>query len=118
MRYYTERPENSPNTTKYLYKCNHPLYSACTLLKKGDKGIAIVQLRFNSRLKHFWYGPIETYLAEAIFSREGFFDLMSEKGAEPKDGLYPTMNVRKIMWALKMKPLRKEPWESQDFHIL
>ena len=29
-----------------------------------------------------------------------------------KDGLYPTVTVRKLMWALRMKPLKKERWET------
>ena len=28
------------------------------------------------------------------------------------DGLYPTVTVRQIMWALKMKPIQKERWET------
>nr|DAP49012.1 MAG TPA: hypothetical protein [Caudoviricetes sp.] len=27
-------------------------------------------------------------------------------------GLYPTVTVRQIMWALKMKPIQKERWET------
>lgn len=29
-----------------------------------------------------------------------------------KDGLYPTVTVRQIMWALKMKPIPRERWET------
>lgn len=27
-------------------------------------------------------------------------------------GLYPTVTVRQMMWALKMKPMPKERWET------
>lgn len=35
---------------------------------------------------------------------------------EPKDGIYPTMTVRQAMWAAKMKPLKKERWETVFDH--
>ena len=28
------------------------------------------------------------------------------------DGLYPTVTIRQIMWALKIKPIPKERWET------
>lgn len=28
------------------------------------------------------------------------------------DGLWPTVTIRQIMWALKMKPLQKQRWET------
>ena len=28
------------------------------------------------------------------------------------DGLYPTVTIRQIMWALKMKPIKRERWET------
>ncbi len=28
------------------------------------------------------------------------------------DGVYPTVTIRQIMWALKMKPLARERWET------
>ena len=38
-----------------------------------------------------------------------FFD---DRAGEDTDGLYPTVTIRQIMWALKMKPLAKERWET------
>lgn len=29
---------------------------------------------------------------------------------------YPTVTIRQIMWALKMKPLPKQPWETVFDH--
>lgn len=33
-------------------------------------------------------------------------------GDKCTDGLYPTVTIRQIMWALKMKPLPRERWET------
>lgn len=38
-----------------------------------------------------------------------FFD---ERAGECTDGLYPTVSVRQIMWALKMKPIQRQRWET------
>lgn len=38
---------------------------------------------------------------------------MDEHAGEPdENGIYPTVDVRKLMWALKMKPLTKNDWEK------
>ena len=114
MRYFTEKPKDASRTRRYTYECNHPLYSACTLLEKEGRGLAIVQRRFNARLKIFWYGPIESWLVNEIVSNDGFESYFDEHAESSRDGLYPTVGIRQLMWALKMKPLRKEWWDSQE----
>lgn len=43
----------------------------------------------------------------------GFMSFFEENAAEPdENGLYPTVTARKIMWKLRMKPLKKEYWEE------
>ena len=118
MRYYTEKPKGADNTRRYTYECDHPLYSKCTLLQKDGKGLAIVQIRYNSRLKIFWYGPIDSWLAELVMSQDGFESYFAEHAGDPSDGLYPTVTSRQIMWALRMKPLKKAEWESQLLQLL
>ena len=118
MRYYTEKPTDARCTRHYMYKCEHPLYSECTLLQMGGKGLAVVQKRFNSKLKVFWYGPIDSWLADLIMMQPGFEAYFEEHSGYGEDYIYPTVTVRQIMWALKMKPLRKSEWESQELQLL
>lgn len=118
MRYYTEKPKGVTNTRRYTYECNHPLYSQCTVIKKDEKGLAIVQMRYNAKLKIFWYGPIDSWLAEEIVNQAGFESYFAEHAEKPSDGLYPTVTSRQIMWALRMKPLKKSEWESQLLQLL
>lgn len=47
------------------------------------------------------------------YLNRGFFDRRAGTGT---DGLYPTVTIRQIMWALKMKPLPKQPWETVFDH--
>lgn len=118
MRYYTERPGAMSRIRRYRYKCNHMLYSECTLLQDEEKGLVIVQKRFNARLKIFWYGPVESWLMDEISRQPGYTSYFDEHAEKPSDGIYPTVTVRQIMWALRMKPLRKDEWESQELQFL
>lgn len=118
MRYHHKSEKTLVTAHGHVYKCNHPLYSACTLYKDGDKGLAVIQKRFNEQLKVYWYGPIDSELVDSIFSREGFSEYFHRMAGDCTDGVYPTVTVRQIMWALRMKPLKKAWWESQELHSL
>ena len=117
MKYFTEK-DSKRAVNRFLYHCDHALYSACTLYELGDKGLAVVQKRFNPRIKVFWYGPVEPWLAELIFANNGFNAYFAKNSGVEKNGIFPTVTVRQIMWALKMKPLRKEWWEAQEKQLL
>lgn len=112
MRYYFS---TSRQTAMYgiKYACNHPLYSFCTLFKIGDRGIAVIQQRFDPDTKTTWWSDIDTELQDEIYLNINFKDYFDKVGAiQNEKGFYPTVTVRQIMWALKMKPLKKEPWET------
>lgn len=102
MRYHYVKP--SIYLSKYVetYTCDHPVYNVCTLFKIGDKGLAIVQQQINS----------DTKLTDELSLHPGFRACFDERVSEATDGLYPTVTVRQIMWALKMKPLNKNRLET------
>lgn len=112
MRYHFS---TSRQTAMYgiKYACNHPLYSFCTLFKIGDRGIAVIQQRFDPDTKTTWWSDIDTELQDEIYLNINFKDYFNKVGViQNEKGFYPTVTVRQIMWALKMKPLKKEPWET------
>ncbi len=111
MRYHYESTLKMANHGS-VYECNHDLYNKCTLYEKGERGLAVIQQRFNKDLKMAWWGPIDGCLVDDIYTNPGFNEYF-EKHAACKDenGLYPTVKVRKLMWALRMKPLKKQYWE-------
>ena len=111
MRYFYQKPSEYIVSKAQIYQCNHPLYSQCTLYKEGDKGLAVVQQRFNSRLKVIWWGPIDPWLVDDIWQQDGFERLFERQAACAYDGLYPTVTVRKVMWELRMRPLPRQYWE-------
>lgn len=118
MRYFYTKPEFFIRQHYGVtYRCNHKFYNECTLYLVEDKGIAVIQERFEPKLKARYFGPIDPWLADDIYKSEGFRDFFL-KNAKPKDedGLYPTIPVRRIMWALRIKPLKKEWWETNEFY--
>lgn len=95
------------------YICNHPVYHKCTLYKIGNKGLAVIQQRFIASGKVTHWTHIDDYLRDEIYLNPSFKVVFDERAREPdKYGLYPTVTVRQLMWALKMKPLPRERWET------
>ena len=74
--------------------------------------MAVVQQRFNSRLKVTWWGPIDPWLVDDIWQQDGFERLFESKADKACNGLYPTVTVRKVMWELRMRPLPRQYWEG------
>ena len=94
------------------YECNHPVYSKCTLFTENDKGIAVIQQRFDETTKTTWWSEIDPWLTDIIYLNSGFKELFNRRSGDCIDGIYPTMTIRQMMWALKLKPLPKERWET------
>ncbi len=98
------------------YICDHPVYNRCTLykIKKDDaeKGLAVIQQRFNSDTKTTYWSEIDLPLIDTIYLKDGFPAFFDKFSGVAKNGLYPTVTVRQIMWSLRMKPLKKERWET------
>lgn len=112
MRYHYEKPAIFVSMYGTTYECSHPVYSKCTLFVEGDKGIAVIQQRYDEKTKHTWWGEIDPWLTDDIYLHENFETVFKDRAKTCMDGLYPTMTIRQLMWALKMKPMPKERWET------
>lgn len=113
MRYHYEAPAlNTKQLFGALYFCDHPVYTKCTLFKDGPIGLAVIQQRHSKATKHTWWGELDPGLANDIFLHPRFHSFFVERAGKPNHGLYPTVSIRQLMWALKMKPLKRERWET------
>lgn len=112
MRYHYEKPAIYLSIYGDTYVCNHPVYDRCTLYLIGDKGLAVIQQRHDPTSKTTWWTEIDPWLTDSLYLHPGFKKFFDERAREAKDGLYPTVTIRQIMWALKKKPLKKERWET------
>lgn len=116
MRYHYEKPNLYVPLYGRVYICNHPVYDRCTLFEIGTKGLAVIQQRFDPESKKTWWTDIDPWLANDLYLHEGFVDYFNSYAAECKDGLYPTVTIRQIMWSLKMKPIPRQRWETTFDH--
>lgn len=114
MRYRYEKPELYVSMYGELYFCDHPVYDRCTLYRMDGKGLAVIQQYCKN--KTTYWGPIEPYLTDQLYLNKRFLEYFQANAAPAKDGLYPTVTIRQMMWALRMKPLPKERWETVFDH--
>lgn len=94
------------------YTCDHPVYDKCTLFIIEDKGLAIIQQRYNPRTKKTWWGELDPWLTDDLYLHTNFKSFFDDRAGKCENGLYPTVTIRQIMWALKMKPIKRERWET------
>lgn len=112
MRYHYEKPQLYSSMYGEIYICDHPVYSICTLFKISNKGLAVIQQRYRPDDKTTYWTHIDPWLTDVLYLHPGFKKFFDERAGECKDGLYPTVTIRQIMWALKFKPLKRERWET------
>ena len=111
-RYHYEQAEEYTFTKGQLYCCDHPVYNRCTLYKRGEIGLAVIQQRYDEFTKYTYWTEIDPCLMDAVFNNEFFTRYYLSLAGKPVDGIYPTVTIRKLMWALRMKPLPKQCWET------
>ena len=78
----------------------------------SKKGLAVIQQRFNALDKSTYWSEIDPWLTDALYLHPKFKSFFDERSGECTEGLYPTVTIRQIMWALKMKPIKRERWET------
>lgn len=112
MRYHYERPAIYLSMYGETYTCNHPVYDKCTLYIIDNKGLAVIQQRFDEDLKSTWWSEIDPWLTDVLYLHPNFKAFFDERAGECENGIYPTVTIRQIMWALKLKPMVKQRWET------
>lgn len=112
MRYHFEKPTIYLSMYGDTYSCNHPVYDKCTLYEMNNKGLAVIQQRYDESTKRTWWSEIDPWLTDALYLHPKFKEYFDKRAGECANGLYPTVTIRQIMWALKLKPVPKERWET------
>ena len=55
MRYHFEKPPIYLSMYGQRYRCDHPVYNSCTLFLVEERGLAVIQQRFDLETKAtFW----------------------------------------------------------------
>lgn len=77
MRYHFVKPQYYSSGYGKTYECNHAVYSKCTLYLIKDKGLAVIQQRYNKKTKMTWWTEIDPCLVDALYLNpnfEGYFN--------------------------------------------
>ena len=71
MRYHYKKPAIYLSMYGERYICEHPVYSSCTLFKIGEKGLAVIQQRFDAETKSpcISHEPLAFSLQNSFFVR-------------------------------------------------
>lgn len=112
MRYHYDKPNIYLSMYGETYMCDHPVYNKCTLYKINNKGLAVVQQRFDTATKKTYWDEIDPWLTDDLYLHPNFKDFFDKRAGECVNSLYPTVTIRQIMWALRMKPVTRERWET------
>ena len=110
MRYHYEKPDLYFSKYGKTYVCDHPVYDSCTLYLIGKNGLAVIQQRIYN--KSTYWTDIDPWLVDDLYLHPKFKEFFDSRSGPCKDGLYPIVTIRQIMWALKMKPVKRERWET------
>ena len=108
MRYHYEKPETYRSRYGRVYTYNHPVYDRCTLFEIGDRGLSVIQQRYDERYKVTYWSEVDHWLTDELYLHTKFKQFFDERAARSVGGYYPTVTIRQIMWALRMKPLPRE----------
>lgn len=112
MRYHYEKPTNYTTMYGEIYICDHPVYDRCTLFTIHNKGLAVIQQRYNSTHKITYWTEIDPWLNDLLYLHPAFGEFFESRAGVLRYGLYPTVTIRQIMWGLKLKPIPRERWET------
>lgn len=112
MRYHYEKPRIYSSMYGETYRCDHPVYDRCTLFRVNNRGLAVIQQRYDPKAKSTYWGELDPWLPDELYLHRNFEKFFNERAGECQNGLYPTVTIRQFMWGLKMKPLPRERWET------
>ena len=109
MKYFYQKPEICVRVFGEPIHLDHPVYKAGTLYLERNKGLIVVQKHFDPNRRECWFGAVDFWIANDIYTSKNFPEYFFSNASESD---YPIFELRKVMWALRMKPLQKEEWET------
>jgi hypothetical protein len=112
VRYHYEKPTAYSTNYGITYEVEHPVYDRCTLFEINDRGLAVIQQRFNPDSKTTYWTEIDPWLSDELYLHKNFEKFFDERAGKRQNGLFPTVTIRQMMWGLKIKPMPRERWET------
>lgn len=97
MRYHYKKPELYLSIYGTTYTCNHPVYNKCTLYLMDNKGLAVIQQRYDNETKHTYWTEIDPWMTDPLYLHPRFKEYFNKRSGEHVNGLYPTVTIRQLM---------------------
>ena len=79
MRYHYQRPAIYLSMYGKLYICDHPVYNRCTLFQIGDKGLAVIQQRFDEDTKRTWWEEVDPWITDDLYLHPRFKEYFAKR---------------------------------------
>lgn len=86
MKYHYTKPTEYSSMYGQLYECNHPAYNHCTLYLIGDKGLAVIQQRYDKKSKCTWWSEIDRCLTDVLYLHSKFKSVFDKYASAPMNG--------------------------------
>lgn len=113
MKYHYKKPDITVAIygSRYSFGGKHPAYSYGTLFEDGGKGIIVVQqhVATTEKGKMCYWGEVDPDIANRIYLSPNFKKFFEENATAKNYKIY---QLRKLMWALRIKPLKRLDWEN------
>ena len=77
MRYHYEKPDSYRSRYGRVYTYNHPVYDRSTLFEIGDKGLPVIQQRYDERYKVTYWSEVDPWLTDELYLHSKFKDFFS-----------------------------------------
>ena len=68
----------------------------------------MIQQRYDLKTKKAWWTEIDLWLTDQLYLHPKFKAFFDDRSGPATDGLYPTVTIRQMMWALKIKPISRK----------
>ena len=92
MRYHYEKPTIYLSMYGKRYICDHPVYDSCTLFEIGDKGLAVIQQRYDAETKSTFWTEVDAWLTDALYVHRSVIQEAMEDDRESMRSCYDMYN--------------------------
>jgi len=116
MKWYAEQCKDFAVNVFTLVGCSHLVYERCTVLFDEKKCVRIVQQHYNPETRHTWWAEVDPKLLSLICCQNKSYEWFNEKAVPLDSKVIPAYTIRQVMWALRVKPMPKLPWETSFDH--
>ena len=72
------------------------MYNSRTLYLIGNKGLAVIQQRYDEETKSTFWTEIVPWLVDALYLNDNFKAFFDDRAGPGTDGLYPTVTIRQL----------------------